>query len=320
MSRYLFMRIAAVIPQLILISFLAFLIMKAAPGSPVSSLVGGREFMTAADYERVANNLGLNDPVPVQYLHWLEGVLHGDLGYSLKDGREVGEMMVVAVTNSAYLIVISGIGIVLVAVFFGYVAGKWAQSPLDYLISSFALLSFATPAFWLALLLILFFSIWLDWFPSSGMITLGQEDTLWSRVQHLFLPVLTIILVHVGPYIRLIRGSIRDVLTSDYYRAAVARGLPGKTLMWRYELPNSLTPFITWCGVSLPLLVGGTFIVEWVFSWPGLGQLFLKSAIGKNYPVLMAAVLVTGTIVVFGNLIADLLVVRFNPKLRRNNG
>jgi peptide/nickel transport system permease protein len=320
MLRYLALRIGSAIPQLLLISILAFLIMNVAPGSPVASLVGGREFMSAVDYERVAGNLGLNDPLITQYARWLGNILQGDWGYSIKDGREVSVVIWTATKNTALLIGIAGLGIVLVSLMIGYIAGRWAQSPVDYAASGLALVSFATPAFWLGLLLILLFSVVLDWFPSSGMVTLGQPDTWLTRLQHLILPVATIILAHAGPYIRLVRGSVRDVLASDYYRAAVARGLPSHVLMWRYELPNALTPFITWCGVSLPLLVGGTFIVEWVFSWPGIGQLFLKSAIGKNYTVLMAAVLVTGVLVIIGNLIADLLVAWLNPKMRRQYG
>jgi peptide/nickel transport system permease protein len=320
MLRYLALRIGSAIPQLLLISILAFLIMNVAPGSPVASLVGGREFMSAVDYERVAGNLGLNDPLITQYARWLGNILQGDWGYSIKDGREVSVVIWTATKNTALLIGIAGLGIVLVSLMIGYIAGRWAQSPVDYAASGLALVSFATPAFWLGLLLILLFSVVLDWFPSSGMVTLGQPDTWLTRLQHLILPVATIILAHAGPYIRLVRGSVRDVLASDYYRAAVARGLPSHVLMWRYELPNALTPFITWCGVSLPLLVGGAFIVEWVFSWPGIGQLFLKSAIGKNYTVLMAAVLVTGVLVIIGNLIADLLVAWLNPKMRRQYG
>ena len=320
MLRYLALRIGSALPQLLLISLLAFLIMKMAPGSPVSSLVGGREFMSAADFDRVAGNLGLNDSLITQYTNWLGNILQGDWGYSIKDGRPVADVVWTATMNTALLISIAGIGIVLVSVIMGYIAGRWAQSPVDYATSGAALVSFATPAFWLGLLLILLFAVVLDWLPSSGMVTLGQPDTWLTRLQHLILPVMTIIFAHAGPYIRLVRGSVRDVLASDYYRAAVARGLSRRTLMWRYELPNALTPFVTWCGVSLPLLVGGTFIVEWVFSWPGIGQLFLKSAIGKNYTVLMAAVLVTGILVIIGNLIADLLVAWLNPKMRRQYG
>ena len=317
MLRYVLLRLVAALPQLLLISLLAFVIMKAAPGSPVASLVGGREFMSATDYDRVADNLGLNDPLISQYGDWLGKLLQGDWGFSIKDGRPVSQVIWNATLNTALLMAVAGSGIVLLSLLLGYIAGRWAQSPADYLTSGLALVSFATPAFWLGLLLILFFSVVLDWLPSSGMMTLGKADTVSSRIQHLILPVVTIILAHAGPYIRLIRGSVRDVLASDYYRAAVARGLPPRTLMWRYELPNALTPFITWCGVSLPLLMGGAFIVEWIFSWPGLGQLFLKSTIGKNYTVLMAAVLVTGVLVILGNLITDLLVAWLNPKMRR---
>lgn len=194
-----------------------------------------------------------------------------------------------------------------------------AHTRLDYAISGFALISFATPAFWLGLVLILLFSVTFDLLPSSGQSTLGQNETLMDSLRHLVLPVACIVLTHAGPYIRLVRGSIRDVLATEYYRAARARGLPGGLLLWRYLLPNALTPFATWMGLTLPLLVGGTFIVEWVFGWPGIGRLFLQAAIARDYPMLMAAVLTTGILVIAGNLLADMLVAWLDPRLRRTN-
>lgn len=320
MVRYVLLRLAGALPQLLLISVIAFAIMKAAPGDPVASLVGSREFMTQADYERVARNLGLDQPITMQYTRWLGNVLQGEWGYSIQDGRKVGTVIAGALANTLLLIGVAGVVMVIVALVAGHWAGTRAQQPADYVISAVALVSFATPAFWLGLLLILLFGVVLDWLPSAGQSSLGEPDTVWMRVRHLILPVATIVLAHVGPYVRLVRGSVRDVLSSDYYRAAVARGLPKHILMWHYELPNALTPFITWCGFSLPLLVGGTFIVEWVFSWPGIGVLFLKAAIAKNYTMLMAAVLVTGAFVIVGNLVADVLVAWLNPKLRRTHG
>jgi peptide/nickel transport system permease protein len=311
MLRFIMLRLANALPQLLLTSMLAFAMMKAAPGE--------REFMTQSDYERVSRNLGLNDSIPKQYVKWLGSVLQGEWGYSIQDGRKVGAAIAEALTNSLQLISVAGLVILLLALVAGHLAGTRAQHTLDYIISAAALVSFATPAFWLGLLLILLFAVVLDWLPSAGISTLGEADTLVTRVRHLVLPVTTIVLAHVGPYIRLVRGSVRDVLVSDYYRAAVARGLPRGIRMWRYELSNALTPFITWCGFSLPLLVGGTFIVEWVFSWPGIGLLFLKAAIAKNYTMLMAAVLVTCAFVIAGNLIADILVAWLNPKLRRQH-
>ena len=319
MWRYTLLRIAGVLSQLLLISLCAFVIMKAAPGDPVASLVGGREFMTDDDYNRVSHNLGLDQPLVTQYGIWLGRLFHGDWGHSIRDGRDVGGVVWHGLKATLVLTGISAIAIAVIAIVAGYWAGIRAHTRLDYAISGFALVSFATPAFWLGLVLILLFSVTFDLLPSSGQSSLGRDENLVDYLQHLFLPVTCIVLTHAGPYIRLIRGSIRDVLATEYYRAARARGLSERILVWRYLLPNALTPFATWMGLTLPLLVGGTFIVEWVFGWPGIGRLFLQAAIARDYPMLMAAVLTTGVLVIAGNLLADMLIARLNPKFRRTS-
>lgn len=319
MWRYTLLRIAAMLSQLLLISICAFVIMKAAPGDPVAGLVGGREFMTEDDYRRVSHNLGLDQPLVVQYGTWLDRLSHGDWGYSLRDGRDVGEVIWHGLKATLVLTGISAIAIVIIAIIAGYWAGIRAHTRLDYAISVFALVSFATPAFWLGLVLILVFSVTFDLLPSSGQSSLRRDENLIDYLQHLLLPVTCIVLAHAGPYIRLVRGSVRDVLSAEYYRAARARGLSKRILVWRYLLPNALTPFATWVGLTFPLLVGGTFIVEWVFGWPGMGRLFLQAAIVRDYPMLMAAVLITGVLVIAGNLLADMLVAWLNPKFRRTN-
>jgi peptide/nickel transport system permease protein len=317
MGRYILLRTVSIILQLLVISLLAFAIMKMAPGDPVASLVGGREFMTEADFARVAHNLGLDQPVYAQYIMWLEKFLHGDWGHSIRDGRDVRAVIWAGLGATLVLGITSWVIIAVVSVVLGCLAGMRAHTTTDYAISSFALVSFATPPFWLGLILILVFSVTFDLLPSSGRVSHGAEGDLADYLRHLVLPVTCIVLTHAGPYIRLVRGSVHDVLGTDYYRAARARGLPPRILVWRYLLPNALTPFVTWVGLTFPLLVGGTFVVEWVFGWPGIGRLFLQVAMARDYPVLMAAVLVTGALVIIGNLLADACVIWLNPKLQR---
>lgn len=318
MWRYALRRVAGMLPQLLLISLLAFVIMKAAPGSPIASLVGGREFMTDADFQRVAHNLGLDRPLLVQYGAWLGNLLQGDWGHSLKDGREISAILWDGLQATLVLAGVSWMVLLVLAVAAGYWAGTRAHTKIDYAVSGLALVSFATPAFWLGLILILVFSVTFDLLPSAGQSSLGRDNDLADYLSHLILPVTCIVLTHVGPYIRLVRGSVRDVLGAEFYKSARARGLSRATLVWRYLLPNALTPFITWMGLTFPLLVGGTFIVEWVFGWPGIGRLFLQAAISRDYNLLMAAVLVTGVLVIIGNLLADMAVAWLNPKLRRS--
>jgi len=293
--------------------------MKLAPGDPIASLVGGREYMTEADYERVSRNLGLDRPVPVQYLIWLGNLAQGDWGKSLRDGREIEGILSEGLKASLILVGVAWVILVPIALAAGYWAGTRSRSWVDQVISGSALLSAATPAFWLGLVLIVVFAVGTGLLPSSGRMTLGEERSFADQAAHLVLPVLTIVLTQAGPYIRLARGSIQDTMGADFLRAARARGLRKRTRVFRYLLPNALTPFITWIGLSFPLLVGGTFIVEWVFAWPGLGRIFLQAAISRDYPMLMASVLVTGLLVIAGNILADLFVAWLNPKLRRGD-
>jgi len=275
--------------------------------------------MTEADYERVSRNLGLDRPVPVQYLIWLGNLAQGDWGKSLRDGREIEGILSEGLKASLILVGVAWVILVPIALAAGYWAGTRSRSWVDQVISGSALLSAATPAFWLGLVLIVVFAVGTGLLPSSGRMTLGEERSFADQAAHLVLPVLTIVLTQAGPYIRLARGSIQDTMGADFLRAARARGLRKRTRVFRYLLPNALTPFITWIGLSFPLLVGGTFIVEWVFAWPGLGRIFLQAAISRDYPMLMASVLVTGLLVIAGNILADLFVAWLNPKLRRGD-
>lgn len=319
MLRFLAFRVLGVLPQLVLVSILAFIVMKAAPGDPVASLAGGSEHMTKADHARVSSNLGLDRPLYVQYGLWLGRMAQGDWGNSVKDGRGVSGILVYALVNTMTIVLCVWVLMIACAVLLGYWAGSRPHAPADYLISGFSTLSFAVPPFWLGLMLILIFSVAFDLFPSSGLATIG-EDSLSDRLRHLVLPVATVFLTHIGPYIRLVRASVRDTLSSGFVRAARARGLGQWTVISRYLLPNALGPFITWAGFSFPLLVGGIFVVEWVFGWPGLGRLFLQSAMSRDYPVLMGCVIVVCILVIVGNLLADCLAAAFNPKLRRSHG
>jgi peptide/nickel transport system permease protein len=315
MLRFLIIRIAGIVPQLVLVSLLAFAVMKTAPGDPVASLAGGTERMTAADHARVSHNLGLDRPLPVQYGLWIRRVGQGDLGQTLRDGRAVSGILREAMGNTLYLVA-SVLPLMLVcAVCLGYVAGRRQNRWPDYLISGVSTLSVAVPPFWLGLILILIFSVQLDLFPSSGSSTIGgpgRSDRAW----HAVLPVATIFLTHVGPYVRLVRGSIRRAAGADFVRAARARGLRPGTILWRYVMPNALGPFVTWAGFSLPLLFSSIFVIEWVFAWPGIGRVFLQAAVSREYPVMMGCVLVVCVMVILGNLLADCVVAALNPKLR----
>ena len=321
MLRFAVVRLLGVVPQLVLVSMLAFLIMKMAPGDPVASLAGGAaERVSAVDLARIKSNLGLDAPLPVQYGRWLGQMLQGDWGYALKDGRPVFEVVMYGLSNTLALVAIVWLVTVGLAVLLGWLAGTRPDSRLDYAISAMATASAAVPPFWLGLMLILVFSVALGWFPSSGSMPIGAPDSLVTQLQHLALPVITVALTHMGPYVRLVRSSVRDTLSSTYILSARARGLPSSRVAMRYLLPNALPAFITWAGFSLPLLISGIFVIEWLFAWPGLGRQFLQAALARDYPILMGSVVVVCGVVIAGNLLADACVAAIDPKLRKRYG
>lgn len=320
MLRFIVIRLLGVLPQLVLVSVLAFVIMKLAPGDPVASLAGGSsERVSAQDHARISANLGLDQSLPVQYGRWLGRMVQGDWGYALKDGRPVFDIVMAGLANTLALVGIVWVLTIVLALLLGWLAGSRPDSAQDHAISALATASAAVPPFWLGLMLILVFSVGLDWFPSSGSFALGEPETLAVRLQHLALPVLAVALTHIGPYVRLVRSSVRDALSSTFILAARARGLPRHTIVLRYLLPNAMAPFITWAGFSLPLLIGGTFVIEWLFAWPGLGRQFLQSAMSREYPILMGAVVVVCSLVILGNLLADAIVAAIDPKLRKRH-
>lgn len=320
MLRFAFIRLAGVIPQLLLVSMLAFFIMKLAPGDPVSSLAGGApERVSAIDHARISANLGLDQPLHVQYGRWLGRMVQGDWGHALKDGRPVLDIVLYGLGNTLVLMAFVWIVMVASAVLLGWLAGSRPDSPIDQAISALTTMSAAIPPFWFGLMLILLFSVGLDWFPSSGTMSIGEEETLAAQLHHLVLPVATVAITQLGPYVRLVRSSVRDALSSSFVLAARARGLSGATITWRYLLPNALSPFITWAGFSLPLLVGGTFVIEWLFAWPGLGRQFLQAAQSREYPILMGTVVVVCGLVIAGNLLSDALVAAIDPRVRRSH-
>ena len=320
MGRFAIIRLLGVMPQLLLVSMLAFLIMKMAPGDPVASLAGGSpEFVSAFDHARISRNLGLDAPLHEQYGLWLGRMFRGDWGVALKDGRPVFDLVMYGLKNTLALVSIVWIVTIVGALLLGWLAGSRPDSRWDYAISALATASSAVPPFWLGLLLILVFSVWLQWFPSSGSMPIGEPESLGLRLRHLALPVATVALTHIGPYVRLVRGSVRDALSSSFILAARARGLSRRTIAIRYLLPNALTPFITWAGFSLPLLISGTFVIEWLFAWPGLGRQFLQAALAREYPILMGSVVVVCALVILGNVVADAAVAAIDPKLRRKH-
>lgn len=323
-------RTLAAIPLLLGVATLVFLVLSLAPGDAASIYI--RPGMTPETLEHIRRSMGLDDPLLIRYGRWLLAFLQGDFGYSHFYQMPVRDRILAALPNT--LILASG------ALFFAFLIGVLVGvlqavkegSLLDSVLTAVTLFFYSMPSFWLALMLILVFSfgagsLW-DWpfsFPPSGPESpgadlLGPWALLKDRIHHLVLPTLTLTLILAGGVARYVRTSMLEVIGQDYIRTARAKGLPESRVILKHGLRNGLIPIVTLFGVYFPFLLSGTVLIEYVFAWPGMGQLMVESIRREDLPVVLAGTFLFGGMVVLGNLLADLLYGVVDPRIRQSDG
>ncbi|MBI5252922.1 MAG: ABC transporter permease [Euryarchaeota archaeon] len=318
MLSYVLRRIIVMIPLVLGISIISFSIIHLAPGSPASVLLGPK----ALDPEAVARvnaNLGLDKPIYVQYFKWLSRILQGDLGISvgLILGMQVNELVAARILPTLELTISALILSIVVAIPVGVLSAVRQYSLFDHLATVGAFAGISLPNFWLALMLILLFSVKLGWLPSSGIIDPRiTAPTIFDYLRHLIIPAFVLGTAGMAGIARFVRASMLEVLRQDYITAARARGLSERTVIYKHALKNALLPLVTILGMSLPGLLSGAVLVETVCGWPGMGRLAVSAVFGRDYPVMMALVLLFGILVVIGNLIADVAYAYVDPRIR----
>ena len=314
MISYIIRRVLMAIPLLIGITILSFAIIKAAPGGPTTLLMDPT--MKSADREKFEEKYGLNDPVHVQYGKWLGNMVKGDFGTSLiRRGVPVSEMIWNRLPNTLLLMVTSTILAFLIAVPLGIFSAMRPYTKMDYTVTVGSFLGVATPNFWLGLMMIIVFGVQLGWFPTGGVATLNAPFSVWDRLHHLIMPAFVLAAADMAALTRYTRSSMFEVLQQDYIQTAKSKGFKERTVVLKHGLRNGLIPIITMFGLMLPNFIGGAAITELVFSWPGLGRLFIESAFTRDYPVIMAITVITAVFVVIGNLLADILYAIFDPRI-----
>lgn len=312
MGRYILRRLLGAIPLLLGISILLFALIHLPPGGP-ADIYAGSPTASAADLARINENLGLNDPLPVQYLKWLRGILTGDWGVSYRDGRPVTTAILERLPATLQLMVTSLVIALVLAVPIGiYTATRATRLP-RYVINVLTMLGISVPTFWTGLMVIMFFAGRLGWIPSGGR---GRPGDLLDQAHHLLAPALVLALVSMAGFARYIHSSMLEVMNEDYIRTARAKGLPFRVVVWRHAFRNASIPVITLLGLEIPRLFSGALVTEVVFSWPGIGRLITESILGRNYPVLMGAFMLSAFLAVIGNLIADICYGLVNPQIR----
>lgn len=315
MVDYTIKRLMQSVMVIFMISMVSFGLIHAAPGDPVNALYGPRiQEMRPEDRERIRANLGLNQPVPVQYLKWIKGALKGDLGYSYITGRPVATSIMERLPATLLLAGASLLIILALSVLLGVLTGLRRSSPLDHCTTVVSLFLVSTPGFWLALMLILIFCVGLKWLPSSGMLSIGTGFSTGDLLAHLLLPALVLSLSHIGYYIRFIRAGVWEHSRMDYVWALRSRGIKEQSILYKHILRNSLLPFINYLGVTIPVMLGGAVVIEFIFAWPGIGQLSVEAAASRDYSLLMGTVLLAGTMVVGGNFLTDVACMLLDPR------
>jgi len=315
--KFIIKRALGLIPLLILVSMFSFMIIQAAPGDPLDNYM--QPGMTEEDVQALREAYGLDGNIIEQYGHWLAHVLQGDFGTSIHKNRPVAEMIGERLPATLKLMGTSLLISICCSIPLGLIAGLNKNKRIDKIISTVIYAGISIPPFWIAMICVIIFAINLRWFPTGGMHTIGQ-DGLGDFIWHLIMPACVLSLNHTAVYTKYIRSNTISQLEEDYVITAISKGTNKTVLLFRHVLKNCLLPIITLVGMNIAGLVCGSFIIENIFSWPGIGRLCMEAVGGRDYPVIMGYTMFSCLILITGNLIADVLYAVADPRIREGMG
>ena len=315
MIRYILKRILQVVPLLLVISFIVFTLIHLAPYDAIDAQITSN--MSQEEINILREQSGLNKPFLIQYVDWLGQILSGNFGHSLVTHNSVGEEILAKIPNTISLVLPAYVTALIIAIVLGLVAaankGKWQ----DKLIDAVASLGIATPSFWIAMIFIYVLGYQLNLFPIIGMHTIGKEGNFGDFLSHFIMPYLTLTIVFFAELTRYVRSSALNQTNEEYVVVQQAFQATKTQIFTRHIIKNVLIPVITQVGMSLPMLVTGAIITETVFSWPGIGPYITQATRALDYPIIMAVMLLSATLVIVGNLISDILYSIVDPRIRR---
>jgi peptide/nickel transport system permease protein len=317
MRQYFARRLLQAVVVLWLVSLAGFSILHLAPGGP-AAIYAMSPTMSAEDLERITRELGLDRPLHVQYVQWARGFVTGNWGRSYRDGRLVLEVIADRIPATVVLMLSAFSVAVVLGLAAGIVSAIRQYSIFDHLATLLAMIALSIPTFWLGLMGIYVFSELLRALPPGNVGTVGAPFSLADRLRHLILPAATLGVVMVATWSRYTRASMLEVIGEDYIRTAVAKGVSAGTVILKHALKNALIPLVTLAGLQLPLVFSGALVTETIFTWPGMGRLFVDSIGYRDYPVLMGILMFTVLLVILGNLVADLVYGAIDPRVRHS--
>ncbi|MGI8855768.1 MAG: ABC transporter permease [Thermomicrobiales bacterium] len=316
MARYIQRRLVITIPILIAITAIIFGLLQLTPGDPLDAYLGPDVNLSQAQRDIKRHELGLDRPAPIRYVYWLREVAKGNLGNRIKTGEPVGTVIKQRIIPTLSLMG-SGLAIgILLGVVLGVISAVKQYSFLDFILTVLAFLGASTPAFFAGLLGLYVFALRLGWFPAGGLATPGVPYSFWDHLHHIILPALMLSLFQVSSIMRYTRSAMLGVLTQDYIRTAQAKGLSRRVTVASHALRNAMIPIITVIGATIPALVGGAVFLESIFSWPGMGTLYLDAIAGRDYPLIMGITFIIATVILVANLLTDLAYAFIDPRIR----
>jgi peptide/nickel transport system permease protein len=334
LKRYAITRIALVVPMLFMLLTLVFLLMRVAPGNPVSASLGGH--VPSSVIKQISHRLGYDKPLYTQYANYMWDVVHGNFGTTITDRRSVASVIVVNGAATLELTFFAVIVALLVGVTVGLLSGRFRDSPIDVGGRLFGIVVYASPVFFLGLLAQLIFGVWLGWLPISDQaspltqatldthtnllfvdaIVDGNWSALWDVTKHLILPATTLGIVYGGVFIRLIRVNVIRTLKEEYIEAARARGINERSVVYRHAFKNALVPVVTVIGLQIALLLGGAILTETTFNWPGLGHELYVYLQNRDYAAVQGIVVVFALVVVLASIVVDFANAFIDPRVR----
>lgn len=317
MSRFILRRLVQAVPTLFGIMLLTFLLTRLSPADPVDFIIGGSTDVTAEQREEIRESYGLNRPLPVQFVDWAWDMMRLDFGKSFYSHRPAIQLIAERIPNSLQLAVVGFVVALTIGIPLGVVAALARGSPADHGIRVLSVVLNAVPDFFLGLLFVLILGVQLRWFPIGSMNTIGTDCTLcWDRAWHMVGPVLLYANGGIATYPRYLRTEMLEILGQDFVRTARSKGLRERWVILRHVLRNALIPIVSLFGGILTIVIGGSVVVEQIFTWPGLGRLLFEAANNKDYPVVQAAVIIGSVLLLASYILRDIAYAWVDPRIK----
>ena len=315
MLKYTLKRFLFMIPMLVLISALVFFALDLTPLDPINYILSPDAAANMENVEALREKYGLNDPTVIRYVRWVGDILHGDFGYSIVSGTQISKIIAARLPATLELSIFALLLSTLIGITIGICSAIWQNSWMDYLGRFLAVVGQSIPQIFLGICMIQIFAIKLGWFPTSGRMSPGAEDFL-SRLPHLVLPVLTLTISMCAVLMRYARNSMLDVMNKDYIKTARSKGIPEWKVYLKHGFRNALKPVLVVLCFRLPMLIGGSVVIESVFSWPGIGSIITSSVNSGDYPVIMVTTLMVAVAILTASFLVDILNAVLDPRVR----